>query len=311
MWLRHRLDVIRRSLKAGVAVIMISTFAGPVRAQLPKLAAGVMTTIPAEPTEAETVSGPRPLMRLASKLPEWQPNFLPESDTLIAMSKATTFRRSIWQLEFSFKPVRMLTTSNGELVWYLVYKIRNNGGHLRPAASEDETGNTVHKMENVDFPVRFYPVFVLEGHDYHRRYTDRIVPNVIRQIHKKEIRDPKVRLHSSVEIGSRPLVVSGDEIDRGIWGVAMWENVDPRTDFFSVYVAGLSNAYRWPDDSEDASKLTYKTLKLNFWRPGDTIRESEDRIRFGVPKVSDLTKQAKLLNVYGLDEPKDHLWVYQ
>ena len=280
-------------------------------AQLPKLAPGVMTTVPAEPKESETVSGPREMTTLVSRLPKWQPNYLPESETLAEMAKTSIFRRSIWQLEFSFKPVRMMTTSDGRLVWYLLYKVRNNGGHIKPVAREDETGNTIYELQKTDFAVRFYPVFVLEGHDFKQRYTDRILPGVIEQIHDKEIRDPNVPLYSSVEIGARTLAASTDNIDRGVWGVAMWDNVDPRTDFFSVYVRGLSNAYAWPKDSEDPAQLEYKTLQLNFWRPGDTVREVEDRIRFGLPKVSDSAELQKLLRRYGLDEPNDHLWVYQ
>ena len=32
-----------------------------------------------------------------------------------------------------------------------------------------------------------------------------------------------------------------------MWGVATWEYVDPRMDFFSIYVKGLTNAYRFAD----------------------------------------------------------------
>lgn len=312
---QHRL-ILRRTLTLMAATVTLATFALPVCAQsslrrLPKLAGGVMQTIPSEPNEADTVTGPRAFAALAKSLPEWEPNYLADTDTLLSMSNSTTFRRTIWQLEFNFKPVRMIKTSDGRLVWYMVYKVRNIGGHIVPSEVEDDSGNSVLTLEKGDYPVRFYPVFTLEGHDYQKRYTDRIVPGLIEQIHAKEIRDPRTKLYSSVHIGDRRLDLSTDEIDRGVWGVAMWENVDARTDFFSVFVGGLTNAYQWSDNSPPGKNLKYKTLQLNFWRPGDTYRESEDQIRYGMPKVTDLAKKAKLLNIYSLDEAADHRWVYR
>lgn len=296
------------------SVALAAYLAVPACGQQRKLAPGVMKTVPAEPQEAETYSGPREFVTLAGAAHQWQPNFGPASETLAEMARATTFRRTIWQIEFSFKPVRMLRTDDGKLIWYLLYKVRNNGGHFKPTAKEDDTGNTIYEITRVDFPVRFYPVFVLVGHDYKQTYTDRIASGVIQQIHAAEIRDPNVPLLGSVEMGSQLLTLSGAEIDRGVWGVAMWENVDPRTDFFSVYVQGLSNAYRWEEDPREkdaAAQLTFKTLQLNFWRPGDTVREQDDRIRYGMPKVSDPAKEARLLKLYNLDEPQDYAWVYR
>ena len=77
-----------------------------------------------------------------------------------------------------------------------------------------------------------------------------------------------------------------------IWGVAMWEDVDPRIDRFSIYVHGLTNAYKWQDEPEKfkpgdsigtGRRLARKTLKLNFCRPGDEFFEHEGEIRYGIP----------------------------
>ncbi len=52
------------------------------------------------------------------------------------------------------------------------------------------------------------------------------------------------------------------------WGVATWEDIDPKIVRFSVYVVGLTNAYRWKDtpaeykEGEEIAKgrqLTRKT----------------------------------------------------
>ena len=54
---------------------------------------------------------------------------------------------------------------------------------------------------------------------------------------------------------------------------------------------GLTNAYRWVDPSgafqpgdapANGRKFEYKTLQLNFHRPGDALDEREDEIRLGV-----------------------------
>ena len=67
-------------------------------------------------------------------------------------------------------------------------------------------------------------------------------------------------------------------IDRGVWGVATWEDIDPNIDFFSIYVGGLTNAYQWTDPRGrlqagrppgTGRQFAHKTLQLNFWRPGD------------------------------------------
>jgi hypothetical protein len=81
-----------------------------------------------------------------------------------------------------------------------------------------------------------------------------------------------------------------------LWGVVTWEYVDPEIHRFSIYVKGLTNAYRWRDDPASykrgdvpgtGRRLYQKTLKLNFWRPADAYFEHEEEIRYGVPGERD------------------------
>ena len=58
---------------------------------------------------------------------------------------------------------------------------------------------------------------------------------------------PAAELLNSVEMAEQPIPVSDGRVDHSVWGVATWNDVDPRIDFFSVYVGGLTNAYRWED----------------------------------------------------------------
>jgi hypothetical protein len=97
-----------------------------------------------------------------------------------------------------------------------------------------------------------------------------------------------------------------------VWSVATWVDVDPRIDFFSVFIGGLTNAYRWIDNPAAYSpgdtpgrgrRFTRKMLQLNFWRPGDELAENEREFRYGVP----LNKA----DLYGVGDGVAYRWVYR
>ena len=64
--------------------------------------------------------------------------------------------------------------------------------------------------------------------------------------------DPNRQFLTSVEM-CREIAVG-----ETLWGVATWEDIDPRIVRFSVYVFGLTNAYRWKDEPGE-------------YKPGDSI----------------------------------------
>ena len=79
-----------------------------------------------------------------------------------------------------------------------------------------------------------------------------------------------------------------------------------------LFVRGLTNAYQWTDpegayakgDPPGAGrKFTYKTLQLNFWRPGDEIQQNEREIRFGVAPDR--------ASLYESGEGVAYRWVYR
>jgi hypothetical protein len=297
--------------------------AGLAQLPMPKLAPGVLKVIPAEPAEEDTASGPRDFVEVSRVAPEWTPNFAAPSETLAGLAATTTFRRPVWQLEFAFKPVRLLTlpvpkedgTATARNIWYLLYRIRNTGSSLKPVAEKDEFGHDRFVLKQDQKDLRFMPVFVLKCHEYGKEYADRVMPEVLAKIHSIEIRDPRVKLYDSITITEVPIATSGDTIGREFWGVATWDNVDRRTDFFSIYVQGLTNAYRWEDSEVNqlgfgvGRKYLFKTLQLNFYRPGDAVHEHASEFRYGLP----LTKgqpSAEILETYELDEAVDYTWVY-
>lgn len=278
------------------------------------LAPGVMITIPPEMQPGEAFGVHNVVELLATPDLAWTPHYLPTVRTLSQKATDAFFRRRIWCLQFSFKPVRTIYVDvpqpsgkmQRKLVWYLIYEVKNLGNDLVPRQKPDGR----YQVTRAPAAVRFVPHFVLESHEYDKSYLDRVIPAAIGPIQQRE--DPRRQLLTSVEMAQRMIEPSTDRRDRSVWGVATWLDVDPRIDFFSVFVQGLTNAYRWEDPAEaytfgdppgTGRRFAYKTLQLNFWRPGDTLQQHEDEIRFGTP--------ADKHPMYGVREGVDYAWVYR
>lgn len=231
--------------------------AGADRGPFRQLAPGVERTITVERQADELFS--------RHDIPE-----LLSVDEQFDWAREVRFEHDIWNLEFTFKPVRFITVElpDGEgnlqprLVWYMVYRVRNVS----------------------DQPVNFVPYFVLESREAEAFYPDRLIPLAVPAIQQRE--DARRTLADSVAI-SGPIPPAGADTEASVWGVVTWTDVDPRTDHFSIYVSGLTNAYRWQDTPEGTREFTRKTLKLNFWRPGDEFDEHETEIRMGGPDEVD------------------------
>jgi hypothetical protein len=282
-------------------------------------AEGVVTTIPPDLNAGETVATHDLVEIRENPDAPWKPELLTESRTLYGMSHDAKFRRDVWCLEFSFKPLRMIWVDvpqptgkmERKLVWYLVYAVRNTGQTLVP---EEQADGTYTAAVGEGGPLQFIPSFVLESQDrdaaggrLYKAYLDRVIPVASAAIHAREARGRA--LLNSAQMADEVLPPGSDQ---RVWGVATWENVDPRIDFFSVYVGGLTNAYRWVDppgeykagDAPGAGRrFVRKTLQLNFWRPGDEHFEDENEVRFGVPRGK--------ADLYGVAPGVAYQWVYR
>jgi hypothetical protein len=186
-------------------------------------------------------------------------------------AKGIRFEHNVWALEFSYKPVRFVTVDvprpNGrlqqKLVWYLPYRVKNTG----------------------DAPVQFVPRFVLESHDAGKVYPEQIIPPAMDAIRRRE--GPNRSPLNSAEIAGEIPPASSDEEQSVRYGVATWTDIDPRTDRFSIYIQGLTNAYRWEDPPLEGTagpRVFPRVLQLNFWRPGDEHFPHEREIRVGIPE---------------------------
>ncbi len=259
------------------------------------LAPGVMIAIEPDLDMGETVSRHDVVELLAvDKSFDW--------------AKDVDFRHEVWALQFKFKPVRMISVDvpqpsgmmQRKLIWYMVYSVTNTGKTMvpvkdAPLPNENELADKqkVYEIKTVEKPIHFIPEFLLEGHNrlkdkdtdgFPKFYPDRVIPVAAAAIQLREGYGQKIL--TSVEM-NREIPVG-----QTFWGVATWEDIDPKIVQFSVYVTGLTNAYRWTDTPGEykeggaigtGRKLERKTLKLNFWRPGDEYYETEDEIRYGIP----------------------------
>ena len=251
---------------------------------------------------------------------KFDPKTIAQKKTLFGQSRSVVmFRNNVWQYEFSFTGLRQaklrIPTGNGKAAtrnyWYMVYRIRDTGQTMT-ISDVKQNPKFDHITKEVDFDKsidsqakKFLPRFTLEGwvpvnKGYQKvSYRDTISPIALEQIRQKE--DPNQVLFDSHQMSQAKIPAAKNATDRGIWGVAIWENVDPRIDFVSVFVQGLTNAFRLSDPVSAPSKL--KTLQLNFWRPGDSVDETSDFVKFGIPLIDDPAMQALVTTRYNLPGP--------
>jgi hypothetical protein len=181
-------------------------------------------------------------------------------------------RQSIWVLDFAFKPMRMRTVElpgkGRRQIHYLWYRVVNRTGK----------------------PRMFAPQFTLVT-DTGKRYEDMVIPQAIDVIRNRE--DPTRPLLGAVTVmGILPPSGGKEGVDDAIDGVAVWETIDPAADAFKVYVRGLSDGYQevaLPASNEgnnaaDTKTITrYKTLEIDFLRPGDDRKLNEREIHLADP----------------------------
>ena len=116
-------------------------------------------------------------------------------------------------------------------------------------------------------------------------YPDSFIPLALIKIKERE-RMPN--LETTVSISEKELA-PGEEL----WGVAMWTDIDPRINEFSIFVNGLTNAYQWSnrvtEDGEYVNRgrigegriIKRRVLRIDWWRVGDSRSLNESQIHFG------------------------------
>lgn len=282
-----------------------------------RLAPDVLEVIRPGHEYGDTSQGPVDLPFVAQH-PElaWTPQTAPKSETLLELSKRVVFRGDVYGLEFAFKPVRMIEleipTPEGyrtKNVWYLLYRVRYLGGDHRPVREESPFKNEVYSTQAVSSKwVRFFPKFTMNAIGI-GKYMES--PSVLakRAIAARERVGKKI--YDTVEAQTLKLEISTETEDHSVWGVATWTDVDPRTDFFTIEVKGLTNAQRIEQSADGKWDFKQKALVLYFSRPGDTVNELQDRIRFGIPALEDDDRQKYVLDQFGVEKRLDYMWDYR
>ena len=170
----------------------------------------------------------------------------------------------IWVLDFAFKPLRItqveIPGKGRRDVHYLYYQVINKSSEAR----------------------MFVPQFTLVT-DTGKRYEDTVVPQAVKKIQTRE--DPSItNLYGAVDIMGMVPSSNRQGIDDAVFGVAIWEGVDPRADKLQVFVRGLSNGQRQESTPEAGkSVIRHKALQLDFVRRGDHFDQKEREITLGEP----------------------------
>jgi hypothetical protein len=117
-------------------------------------------------------------------------------------------------------------------------------------------------------------------------YHDSVIPLALLKIEQRE----RMKLATTVSITGKE-IAPGEEV----WGVAMWTDIDPRINEFSIFVSGLTNAYQWLAAEEGTFENTgqigegriirRKVLKTNWWRVGDAQSLNETQIHYGAREI--------------------------
>ncbi|MCH7989910.1 MAG: hypothetical protein IID46_12275 [Planctomycetes bacterium] len=171
-----------------------------------------------------------------------------------ASSEELNFQEDLWVLEVSFKRMRMIPVDitdpktgkkNREYVMYLVYKAIN-----RPLKRRID--NTPFKPQNDEDripPHQFVPeaTLVTEDNNVQNIYIETIIPEAQKIINRRESRKPSDPVYkNSVDIvGDLPEITPYDAKSvKALYGVLMWRGVDPKADYFTVYLTGFNSAYK-------------------------------------------------------------------
>lgn len=173
-------------------------------------------------------------------------------------------QKSIWVLDFAFKPMRIvdvdLPGKGRRKLHYMYYRVVNRS----------------------DKPLMFVPQFSLVTTDTNppKRYEDKPIPEAVRVIQARE--EPTVPLLGAVSVMGYIPPSSKEGVDDAVFGVAVWEGVDPKADGYRVFIRGLSDGMQMVTPPEGGNPvIRYKTLEIDFIRRGDEhdIHEREIELR--------------------------------
>lgn len=207
----------------------------------------------------------------------------------VATGEELARQPELWVMDIAYKPMRLMfvdildpATGKKERkqIWYLAYRVVRRPVQARDAGDVEP----VNPLEPVPGKPKFLPQFTLVT--YENRQTeiptriqlDMIIPEAMAAINKVE--RPYTFQDSVHIVQDLPAEVAADVADPPyIYGVAVWQGIDPQTDFFKVIVSGLTNIYESRGAEGEVPTQLRKVLVQKFHRRGDQfdpdIREFE------------------------------------
>jgi len=223
---------------------------------------------PPEPVPAVTL-GPtlktHPIRRTENGYANLSTNKTAFGERWIDASVLPRDKQGIWVLDFAFRPLRIVTIEDKvkgrRNVHYLYYQVINRTGE----------------------PRFFVPQFTLVT-DTGKRYEDAVLPQAVKVIQNRE--DPTITdLYGAVGIVGMIPTSTKQGVEDAVFGVAIFEGVDPHADKLTVFVRGLSDGYRQDPAPAEGAKpvIRYKALQVDFQRRGDEHALTEREISLAEP----------------------------
>ncbi len=240
------------------------------------LVLGGLVPVSVRAQEAPAPAAKPAIPELPPPPPIENPRLVPDLPTVPVRKGQTTYnvqmvdasllprdKEGIWVLDFAFKPMRLrlieIPGKGRRTIHYLYYRVVNHTGE----------------------PRMFVPQFSLVT-DTGQRLEDAVIPQAIPIIQARE--DASIPLIGAVNIMGMIPTSTKQGVDDAVYGVAVWEGVDPRADRFSVYVRGLSDGQQViPGPDGGKPTIRYKTLRIDFIRRGDARNLDEKEIELNQP----------------------------
>ena len=213
---------------------------------------------------------------------------------------------ALWVAEVQYKPMRhrLIPVTDPktrqikeELVWYFIYRIiprdytelaGSKREDLRAKLENEELKPSNDFEENLVQPL-ILPRFALRIDDVAngKTYVDEVNLEIQKAVFDREFGSKAGGLTllnsiTGIQEISEPVSSTDalvDPLENAIYGVAIWRDVDPDTDYFTVFMSGFSNAYRVERPTADLI-VEQKVIEQRFGRPGDRFRQEESEFRF-------------------------------
>ncbi|MEY3458047.1 MAG: hypothetical protein RL215_1204 [Planctomycetota bacterium] len=222
---------------------------------------------------------------------------------------------ALWIGEVQFKPLRLIRLSwtdartgesRQEIVRYLVYRmIRRDYTELAGAGKQElelkladpntDPSNTLDPENSKPLQM---PRFLLQADEADgtpiASWQDEVNVSIQNAVFNREMgrRGLNLKLFNSIEglqeIGDPVPADDPDALQKAVYGVAVWRNVDDKADFFTVYMSGFSNAYRISAGTDGQNIFEEKVVVQKFERPGDEFKQEE--LEYRLVKQADLDR---------------------